>query len=108
MLDPPSYCACELRLGTQQIQRRSNMRLRRAYLAGVLVAIGVAGALRNSPLTAAQVGRKMPTYKVDPFWPRPLPSIKDGNGLMHQWVTGEVGASCIDSHAQIITVHRGF
>src|SRR5713226_10524821 len=84
------------------------MKLRRAYLAGVLVAIGVAAALVNSPSTAAQVGRKVPTYRVDPFWPKPLPSIKDANGLSHQWVTGEVGASCIDSHDHIITVNRGF
>src|SRR5438552_18930023 len=75
-----------------EIVGRSNMRLRRAYLAGALVAIGVAVALRNSPSTAAQGGRKMPTYKVDPFWPKPLPSTKDVGGLSHQWVTGEVGA----------------
>src|ERR1700730_15283554 len=91
-----------------EVVGRGNMRLRRAYLAGALVAIGVAVALRNSPPTAAQGGRKAPTYKVDPFWPKPLPSTKDAAGLSHQWVTGEVGASCIDSHDHIITVNRGF
>ena len=37
-----------------------------------------------------------------------MPIVKDANGLAHQWVPGEVGASCIDSHDHIITVNRGF
>lgn len=84
------------------------MKLRRAYVAGALLAVGVALVIRNSPPTVAQGARKPPAYKVDPLWPKPLPSVKDAQGLSHQWVTGEVGASCIDSHDHIITVNRGF
>jgi sugar lactone lactonase YvrE len=84
------------------------MKFRRAYAAAVLTAIGVAVALRPSPSTGAQGNSKVPAYRVDPFWPKPLPSIRDAEGLSHQWVTGEVGASCIDPHDHIITVNRGF
>ena len=84
------------------------MRLRRLYLAGMMVALGVGISLWGRASTGAQGGPKAPTYRVDPFWPKPLPSVKDADGLVHQWVTGEVGASCIDSHDHIITVNRGF
>jgi DNA-binding beta-propeller fold protein YncE len=57
---------------------------------------------------AQSAGTPVPGFKVDPFWPKPLPSPKDAAGLAHQWVTGEVGASCIDSHDHVITVNRGF
>ena len=49
-----------------------------------------------------------PHFVVDPLWPKPLPIVRDAGGLAHQWVTGMVGASCIDSHDHIITVNRGF
>jgi hypothetical protein len=40
-----------------------------------------------------------PTFQVDPFWPRPLPD---------NWVTGEIGGTCIDSHDHLFVVTRGF
>ena len=42
---------------------------------------------------------KAPTFKVDPFWPKPLPS---------NWVTGEVGGTCVDSHDHVFIVTRAF
>ncbi len=59
-------------------------------------------------LPGAQNGPQGPRYRVDPYWPKPLPIVTDRDGLSHQWVTGMVGASCIDSHDHIITVNRGF
>ena len=59
-------------------------------------------------LVEAQSSLQGPTYRVDPFWPKPLPTVTDRDGLSHQWVTGMGGASCIDSHDHIITVNRGF
>jgi len=49
-----------------------------------------------------------PVYRVDPFWPKPLPTVISSDGLHHRWVSGMVGASCIDSHDHVITVNRGF
>src|ERR1051325_934707 len=84
------------------------MTARRVYLAVLLLAPVAAAALRNGSAITAQSGPKPPAYKVDPFWPKPLPTVRDADGLAHAWVTGEVGASCIDSHDHIITVNRGF
>ena len=38
-----------------------------------------------------------PKFAVDPFWPRPLPN---------QWVTGEVGGSCIDAQDHVFILNR--
>ena len=72
-----------------------------------LLAVLVASALWMA-MPGAQTPAPAPEYRVDPFWPRPLPTMTDGDGLARQWVTGMVGASCIDSHDHIITVNRGF
>lgn len=47
---------------------------------------------------------RAPRFRVDAAWPKPLPSDSTG----HQWVTGEVGGSCMDSKDHVITVNRGF
>lgn len=73
--------------------------------AGLLLVL--AGGALLLALPPAQ-GGAAPGYRVDPFWPRPLPVITDADGLERQWVTGMVGASCIDSRDRIITVNRGF
>ncbi len=74
-------------------------------LATSLVVVVGAGVLG---LPEMQDGVSVATYRVDPFWPKPLPSMVDDDGLSRQWVTGMVGASCVDSHDHIITVNRGF
>ena len=74
---------------------------------GIVLAFVVASAWSTSQ-PAAQGDRDIPTFRVDPLWPKALPSVTDADGLEHQWVTGQVGASCIDSHDHIVTVNRGF
>ena len=71
---------------------------------GLMILVGGAVSVAVPP---AQ-GDAVPRYQVDPFWPKPLPTERDADGLEHQWVTGMVGASCADSHDHIITVNRGF
>ncbi|MCY4025070.1 MAG: hypothetical protein OXH75_01995 [Acidobacteria bacterium] len=74
--------------------------------AALLLLLVLAGA---ATLALSQgSGDGAPEYRVDPFWPRPLPTVTDADGLDHQWVTGMVGASCIDSEDRIVTVNRGF
>ncbi len=80
----------------------------RRLTAGGVVALLIIGAVVSLALPSAQGRAAGPGYRVDPFWPKPLPTVTDGDGLAHQWVTGMVGASCIDSHDHIITVNRGF
>ena len=89
-------------------RRRGTVSLAWRLPAGGLLAVLLAGAFWMA-MPGAQTGAApAPEYRVDPFWPRPLPTLTDGDGLARQWVTGMVGASCIDSHDHIITVNRGF
>jgi DNA-binding beta-propeller fold protein YncE len=49
----------------------------------------------------AQPGQQhveVPSFEVDPFWPKPLPD---------RWVTGESGGICVDAHDHVIIVNRG-
>ncbi|HYG70226.1 MAG TPA: 6-bladed beta-propeller, partial [Anaeromyxobacteraceae bacterium] len=75
--------------------RRSNV----VYVSGI-AAVLVAGLGVWLPLEDADArGRPAPpTYRVDPFWPKPLPDA---------WVLGEVAGTCIDSRDHVFTVNRG-
>ena len=45
-------------------------------------------------------GQASPTstkFQVDPFWPKPLPD---------DWVTGNVGGTCVDSNDHVFIVNR--
>jgi outer membrane protein assembly factor BamB len=52
---------------------------------------------------ASKGAKHAPQFRVDTSWPKPLPSV-DG----HQWVTGEVGGSCMTADDHVVTVNRGF
>lgn len=68
-------------------------------MSGILLALMVApGAWRL--LIQAQAGG--PVFNVDPFWPKPLPSVTDALGHARQWVPGEPGATCVDSHDHVV------
>src|SRR2546428_6706247 len=72
-----------------------------AVTIGLGLAIGV-GLVSMEPVAGPQKAEKRlvaPTFKVDPFWPKPLPD---------NWVTGEPGGTCIDSQDHLIIVARGF
>ena len=82
-------------------------RLGRLLVAGFLLALWASASVWD-PRASAQGPRRPPRFKVEPFWPKPLPVVKGVDGLSRHWMTGEVGASCIDSHDHVITVNRGF
>ena len=88
-------------------RRRANDVLARRLPAAGLLAVLTAAAFWMA-VPEAQVPATAPEYRVEPFWPKPLPTTTDADGLARQWVTGMVGASCIDSHDHVITVNRGF
>ena len=77
---------------------------KRYVLAGTIglgVAIGV-GLVSMEPVAGPAKPEKRlvaPTFQVDPFWPKPLPD---------NWVTGEIGGTCIDSQDHLFIVTRGF
>jgi hypothetical protein len=52
------------------------MKWPRLLVAGLLLSLTFAVSLWRSAPTVAQGAGKAPAYKVDPFWPKPLPSNK--------------------------------
>jgi len=70
---------------------------RTIYGATVALAVAVVGNLCGPPAKADPP--PTPRFQVDPFWPKPLP---------HNWVTGEVGGTCVDSQDHVFIVTRGF
>jgi hypothetical protein len=68
---------------------------------GTLALVGAVGLGSWTYDTQADAKKtlKAPQYKVDPFWPKPMPD---------RWVTGEVAGTCIDSRDHVIIVNRGF
>ena len=45
-------------------------------------------------------------YKVDPYWPKPLPAPRDAGGVPHQWITGETGGTCTDAQDHVFSINR--
>lgn len=81
------------------------------YIGGTLLAFSVVlGIWRPSATVdgAQPQSVRAPKFRVDPFWPKTLPRVKDASGAMQQWVTGEVGGSCADSHDHIFTLNRSW
>jgi hypothetical protein len=68
----------------------------------------VAIVLSTLAVAFGQGTTKVPQYRVDPFWPKPLPATKDARGVPLQWITGAVGASCLDSRGHVITFNRAY
>src|SRR5215475_5806890 len=71
------------------------------YGGALLVVLAIALTLWN-PLTEAKPKPPTlvaPNFQVAPFWPKPLPD---------NWVTGEIGGTCIDSQDHVFVVTRGF
>jgi hypothetical protein len=77
-------------------------------LSVLVLSVGSASNGAQDSPTVARGGRQPVVYKVDPFWPKPLPSPTDAEGLRHPWVTGAPGGTCVDSHDHIFTFNRGF
>jgi DNA-binding beta-propeller fold protein YncE len=68
----------------------------------VLVACTILTGNSNRLITAAmaessQASATGPHFTVDPSWPKPLPD---------EWVTGEVGGTCIDAHDHVFIANR--
>ena len=72
-----------------------------AITSGIALAIAL-GAWSGYPQAkppAVNAAEGTPSFAVDPYWPKPLPD---------NWVTGEIGGTCIDSQDHVFVVTRGF
>jgi hypothetical protein len=81
-----------------KIRSVGTLKWRFVYLATVVAALAVGLGLWKPLKAKADNDNKAPAYKVDPFWPKPLPD---------RWVTGEVAGTCLDSNDHLFTVNRG-
>jgi hypothetical protein len=52
---------------------------------------------REGDVIRGQALPASPKFQVDPFWPKPLPD---------DWVTGNVGGTCVDSKDHVFIVNR--
>lgn len=80
------------------------------YVGGVALSLIVAVGLWK-PLKADRDDdddRRVPRFRVDPFWPKPLPAPVGADGVAHRWVTGEVAGSCTDADDNVFTFNRGW
>src|SRR6266851_5760910 len=86
-----------------------------AVVSALVVGLGLWSPLKEA---VAKSKNKAPLYKVDPFWPKPLPVDSEKNpvatglratgpGASKPWVTGEVAGTCIDSKDHLFTINRG-
>src|SRR5262245_8193932 len=56
---------------------------------------------------AAAPNLKAPQYRYDPDFPKPLPQVKDAQGVMRDQWTGGIGTNCLDSHDHMFQFNRG-
>src|SRR5262250_59931 len=86
---------------TQQQRRTSDMRLKQsARVAAVVLAIAcAAGLIVNTVAKAQSRGQSgaAPIYKVDPFWPKPLPN---------KWIMQGVPTMVTDKDDHIWVLNR--
>jgi hypothetical protein len=83
------------------------------YLGALALALLIGfGAWNPIGRAIAHGGRDTPRYRVDPSWPKPLPSdatqISPTTGKPKPWVTADVGGTCVDSRDHVWTVNRAF
>src|SRR5437870_2587199 len=88
-----------------------------AVVPALLIGLGLWSPLKQA---VAKDPNKAPRFKVDPFWPKPLPIDTETNpaaatdgyrstgpGASKPWVTGEVAGHGIDSNDHVFIVTRG-
>ena len=61
--------------------------------AGALATMAGGYSTVEQQTSAASV--PVPRFKVDPYWPKPLPQVKGSDGQLRRWLTGDVGAVCV-------------
>ncbi len=78
------------------MKRSSNLYLGVAFaVLAIAVAVWQVASARTT-VSSAQ-GSAAPAYRVDPFWPKPLP---------HNWLLGQVAGVAVDSRDHIWIVQR--
>jgi len=74
-----------------------------SYVTAMIVVLSLSLGVWDSSTNEirAQAGQQAvdaPKFKIDPFWPNPLPD---------RWVTGNLGGVCVDAQDHVFTLNRG-
>ncbi len=68
-----------------------------ARLTLALLALPAAATLAQAPAVRSRMAHQVPTFRVDPAWPKPLPN---------HWLVGAVVGVAVDAHDHIWITHR--
>src|SRR5262245_1629497 len=85
-----------LRTGPEYTAPATGMPMNHLLRASAALAIGATVTL--IPLSAQRAPSQVPTFQVDPLWPKPLPN---------HWILGSVTGVSVDPQDHIWLVHRG-
>jgi len=78
------------------MKRSSNLYLGVTF-AVLALSVAVWQGVSSRTTAASETGDTAPSYKVDPFWPKPLP---------HNWILGQVAGVAVDSRDHIWIIQR--
>jgi len=81
------------------------------YVVGLVLIIGAAALVWKMTASATDSPRYSedhPRFRVDPSWPKPLPTTISSDGVAHRWVTGEIAGTCVDAQDNVVTFNRGW
>src|SRR5579862_2166843 len=67
------------------------------FMTSVRFMIGVLSLALLGSVALSQTKVTVPKFEVDPWWPKPLPE---------GWISGRLGAVCVDSHDHVIVTNR--
>ena len=70
-----------------------------------LTAFSAVASALSTPALANEGNEPRTKFRVDPFWPKPLPRELRG-GLNREWVTGEVAGNAVDSRDHVFILNR--
>jgi hypothetical protein len=90
------------------MRARKSVYIGGTVLVAAIVAIGAWQPLAKADGDKDRNKEKTPSFTVDASWPKPLPAPIGTDGKAHQWVQGEVAASCIDQYDNVYTFNRGW
>lgn len=68
-----------------------------ALVTAAALGFGLPFVAPEQPVAAVAQTKMVPQYRVDPFWPKPLPN---------NWIIGEVSGIAVDSRDHIWIIHR--
>ena len=79
------------------IQRAPVRRLRASLSRTVFICIAAALLIGSPALSCTAHAGEIPTFAVDPSWPKPLPN---------NWILGQVGGITVDAQGHVWVIHR--